>query len=152
MPIKSSNTAAPVRGKAAAKLHPALVDKLPGKPGPTADLLYQTREARYAVNKVVEALEKQEADCRDWLIANLKKGEAGGATGYMAYAEVYTEPTPQVEDWDKFYAYIARTKAWELLTRALGKAAIKERWDNKKEIPGVVAFNAVKVSITKKKR
>lgn len=134
------------------KLHPILVAKLPNQPAPVADLMYATREARYAQQKIIAALEKQEADCRDYIINNLPKSKAGGISGRVATAEVYTEPTPQVEDWTKFTKYIAKTGAFELLTRALSKAAIKERWDNKKQVPGVKAFNVVKVSLTKKSK
>jgi hypothetical protein len=54
-----------------------------------------------------------------------------------------------VADWVKFYAYVRRNAAFELLQRRLNESAIKERLDDKKPVPGVTIFNAKKVSCTK---
>jgi hypothetical protein len=54
-----------------------------------------------------------------------------------------------VEDWDKFYAFIRKTKNFGLLQRRAGDAAIQELWDAGKTVPGVSTFNVVTVSVNK---
>lgn len=132
------------------KLHPILVNSLPALPAVAGDLLYNTKAERLKVQKIVDALEKQEKDLKEFLINNLPKGSASGITGKVAHVEISTKPIPTVEDWDKFYTYIARTKSWELMQRRVSDSAVKERWDAGKQVPGVGKFTAVVVSCTKR--
>lgn len=131
----------------AAKKTPAF--KIPKTIGATADALFTTREARLAMQKEVDALQAQETALREHIINTLPKSESTGAAGKLARVTVVTDQVPQVEDWDALYRYIGRTKSWELLNRALGKAAAKERFDAGKKIPGVKMMPIVKVSINK---
>lgn len=131
----------------AAKKTPAF--KIPKTIGAVADALFSTREARLALQKEVDALQAQETALREHVINTLPKSESTGAAGKLARVTVVTDQIPQVEDWDALYKYIGRTKSWELLNRALGKAAAKERLDAGKKIPGVTMMPIVKVSINK---
>jgi hypothetical protein len=142
----------PVAPPPRTKLHPILVDKLPKDDGEKADLLFNTKAARLAQQKIVDALDKQESAIENHFIDTVPKSKKGGVIGKQAVAEVYTKPVPIVEDWDKFYAHVARKKHWELLQKRLSEGAVKERWENHEVIPGVGVFHAVKVSITKKKK
>ncbi len=54
-----------------------------------------------------------------------------------------------VKDWDAFYKYVARTKSFDLLNRAVNREAARERWDARKQVPGMDKFHAKKVSCTK---
>jgi hypothetical protein len=58
-------------------------------------------------------------------------------------------PTVEAEGWPKLYAYIKRTGSFDLLNRAVNRSAVTERWDNKKQVPGVTVFHVKKVSCTK---
>ena len=69
--------------------------------------------------------------------------------GHKSRVQVTESVIPTIENWKKFYAHIAKTKQFELLNRAPNRASILERWDNKKQIPGVGKFHAKKVSCTK---
>ncbi len=60
-----------------------------------------------------------------------------------------TKQVPQVKDWDKFYAFVKKTGQFDLVQRRLADTAIRERWDNGKEVPGVEAFGAVSVSLNR---
>jgi hypothetical protein len=122
--------------------------KLPKTMGACADLLYETREKRLAAQKIVDDLAKQEAAVREHIINNLPKTDTG-ASGKRARVSVVTKQVPQVKDWDKFYAHVKKTGQFELMQRRLADTAIRERWDNGKQVPGVEAFGVVSVSMNK---
>lgn len=147
--------AAPKRAaKAAAATKPATPEepaefKIPETLGACADLLYTTRQARLALAKQVETLEKREAMLKEHIIQTLPKSDSTGVAGRLARVSVVNKVVPRVEDWDKFYAFVKKTGDFSLLQRRLGDAAIQERWDNNKAVPGVTQFQAVTVSLGK---
>jgi hypothetical protein len=114
-----------------------------------ADELYKTREARLAAQKAVDALQEKESAIKEHLINNLPKSDASGVAGKLARVTIVTKVIAQVKDWDVFYKYVKKTGAFDLMQRRLTDTAVKERWDNGKEVPGVEPFNAVTVSINK---
>jgi hypothetical protein len=125
--------------------------KIPKSFGAAADLYYSTREKRLAIEREAKALQEQETAIKDHIIENLPKTD-GGATGKLCRVLVVTKPVAQVEDWDKFYTYIAknRTKgSFALLNRAVNQSSVKELWESGKQVPGVKPFNAVTLSVSK---
>lgn len=124
--------------------------KIPKSIGACADLLFDIRQERLAAQKIVDAIREEEQILIDHIIDNVPKGDTGAA-GKHHQVSVYTDVVPQAEDWDKVFKYIKRTGEFDLLQRRLNSAAVKERWEDNKSIPGVTTFNAVKVSLTKKK-
>lgn len=123
--------------------------KVPKTVGACADLLFELRAKKSEAKKVVDEIEAQEKAVKDFLIENLPKSSQTGAVGKLAKAQVVTKQEPQVENWDALYAHISKTKSWDLLQRRLSTGAIKERWENKKQVPGVGVFPVVSVSVTK---
>lgn len=124
--------------------------KIPKALGACADMLFDLKQERLALEKVVDSMKANEKTLTDHIIDNLPKGDTG-ACGKHHKAVVVTEAIPRVEDWDKTYAYIKRHNAFELLQRRLNAAAVRERLEDGKTIPGVGSFTAVKVSLTKVK-
>jgi hypothetical protein len=121
--------------------------------GAAADLLYDLRQTAKLVPNLsapfddvitpyIKALE-------DHFINQLKVGEASGVQGMHSRVQITDSPIPVVEDWAKFYAYLLKTKSVDLLNKAVNRAAVKERWENKKQVPGVGVFHAKNVSCTK---
>lgn len=150
-PAISSETA-PERARAFDKLPLAEQRLVRGlKLGAIADLLYAKKAERTELNRQVAAIEQLEVALRERLIQESSKSEGTGAVGKVARATVYTEPEPQLESPDDFYAYVKRTGEFDLLQRRLNGKAIKERWAAKKKVPGVGTFNVVKVSLEKLK-
>ena len=123
---------------------------LPKSLAAVADLMYETREKRYQIQKDVEALQSIEAMCSERLISELPKSKAEGITGKVATAQIVTKEVPTVKDWAKLHAYILRNKALDLLERRISSKAVEMRWNNRKKIPGVDPFTVVKVSLTAK--
>lgn len=121
----------------------------PDSPGRRVDLLYELREARLKLQHTVELYEKAEGGLRDFFIETLPVSDASGLSGKRARVQIEQKPVPQVEDWPKLYAYVAKTKSFELLQRRVNEGAVKERWENHKTVPGVGTFIAKKVSCVK---
>lgn len=123
--------------------------KYPKAIGACADMLYKMREKRLAQQKIVEAMEKEESALKEHIIQTLPKSEASGVAGKVARVTVIKKEVPQVKDWDKFYAYVKKHDAFELLQRRLAVSAVEERIEDEQQIPGVEMFVAPTVSLNK---
>lgn len=123
--------------------------KFPKTIGACADHLYQVRADRLARQKVVDDLQAEETALREHIIQTLPKSQASGVAGKLARVTVVTQAIPQVKDWTRFYQYVHKHKAFELLQRRLSKGAIEERLEGGAKLPGVELFNAVTVSLNK---
>jgi hypothetical protein len=135
----AAKDAGPARKKASDEpdaLKPVI--KLPKSTAAVGDLLYDTQQKRFALQKEIDALQAVESACRDFLIENLQKGEATGARGKKALVYVENKEVLQVEDWTKLYGYIlANIKRmpglWGLLQKRLGESMAKELFADPKE-------------------
>lgn len=123
--------------------------KLPKSLASCADLLYETKAKRLEVQKIVEELQARETALREHLINNLPKSDATGVAGKIARATVTLKEVPRVEDWDKLWSHIKKTGAFEILQKRISSAAVEERWEAGKKVPGVEKFNAVTISLNK---
>ena len=123
--------------------------------GALADLLYDLREARRRLGALTEPLDDLLAPAakavEEHFVKTLKADEASGVQGRYSRVQVtpHDIPTVNPEGWPKLYAYIRRTGAFELLNRAVNREAVKERWKDKKQVPGVTVFHDKRVSCTK---
>lgn len=124
--------------------------KFPKTLGACVDLLYQWEQERAIITRQAEQLKPRETQLTDHIFDTFSKDDLNGATGKVAKANVTRTEVPSVKDWPKFYAYVAKNKAFDLLQRRLSSAAIRERWEAKKVVPGVEKFTALSLSLTKK--
>lgn len=125
--------------------------KLPKSIGDTIDLLFNLGEARRALEAQAKTISEQETAVRDHLMRNFKSADLEGAKGKSATCVIKRSIVAEVEDWDKYYAYIGRTKAWDLLQRRPSITALRERWDAGKVVPGVSSKEIETLSLTKAK-
>lgn len=114
-----------------------------------ADFLYEydkgvMKEARDTFKKY-EDFEKK---LKRWFIQEFENDQKG-VTGKIARVEIKKKTVPSVTDWDKFYKYIKKNEAFDLLNRAVNAKGIQERWDAKKQVAGVEPFERPSVSLTK---
>ncbi len=123
--------------------------KMPRTAAQAADLLYQVREQRLAMQRDVDELAKVETQLKDFFINSLPKSDASGIAGRLARVQITTKIIPTVEDWDKLYAFVKKQNAFYLLQRRVSESAVKELWENNKQVPGVGQFLAPSVSCTK---
>lgn len=123
---------------------------LPATPAACADLLYATREKRLALQRLAERHQELETALSEHFILTLPRSDATGISGRVARVQITIKAVPQVEDWDKLYAYIKKNGAWELLQRRLGEKAAQERLEaGEGGKAGITVFQAKKVSCTK---
>lgn len=141
-PVQAAAPAKPKNGKKVAF-------KLPKTLGACADLLYTTRQRRLEMQKEVDALEEQEKQIKAHVINTLPKSDAKGVTGKVANVKVESEEVPTVTDWEAFYKYVSKNKAFDMLQRRINPKAIEERLEAKKKVDGIGSFTLVKVSCTK---
>jgi hypothetical protein len=124
--------------------------------GTAVDMLYAVRQASSSLAALIkplreDALDVMEGVLEEHFINTLAVGESSGVQGHAARVQVSSSPQPVVkpEDWEKFFAWVAKTKQWELLQRKVNREAVRERWDAKKRVQYVSVFNAKTVSCTK---
>jgi hypothetical protein len=53
---------------------------------------------------------------------------------------------PTIQSYDEFAAYVLETQDLSLLERRVSKSAVKERWEQNQDVPGVVKFPVWKLS------
>lgn len=136
--------------------------KLPKTVAECADLLYQTREERFKLNKQVKKLQELETLLEEKIINELPKDKATGISGKVANVKVVPGSVPVVDTekdgWNKVWAWIMavnkKTKTlngFSILGKSLSKTSVMELRDAGIEIPGIKEFHFKDVSCTKVK-
>lgn len=144
---------APALKRVKAALAKVDVEKLPT--GALADLLYALRNFTKPLSTLLagfdEVVDPKAKELEEHFIKTLAVGEMSGVQGAAARVQITESAIPTVapEDWTKVWAHIKKTGEWDLMNRAINRAAVVERWNNKKQVPGVGKFIAKKVSCTK---
>lgn len=123
--------------------------KFPKTMGACADKVYELRNKRLEQQKIVDAIEDEEKALKKHIIENLPKSEATGAAGKIARVSVISFEVPQVKDWEAFWKAFNKKTDTDLLQRSVNKAAINERLEAGKKVPGVEIYKDLKLSITK---
>ena len=121
--------------------------------GAVADALYEMKQLSKMLNVLTapfdDLLLPSVKSTEEFFIQKLAVGESSGVQGKKSRVQITEAVIPVVDDWPKFYAHIKKKGEFELLNRAPNRAAIQERWDAKKNVPGIGKFHAKKVSVTK---
>lgn len=124
--------------------------KFPKSLGEAADLLYDLQQKRLEKSREVKELEERETALEDHILNNmLPASKLGGAKGKFGQVSIKEQVYAEVEDWDKFYSYIAKKKSWELLQKRPGITSLREIWDSGKSVPGVLRKTKDKLHVTK---
>ncbi len=128
--------------------------KIPKQLAVCADLLYETRQKRLDMQKVVDELASQESQLRNHIIDNLPKSNALGITGKVARVTVVNKDVVQVADWEALYGYILKTAkkdpgVWSLLQKRVGEATVKDLWAADVKVPGVAKLQVPTISLNK---
>lgn len=119
--------------------------------GVLVDAYKRIEAERLAADKVAGALKEQETLLKLSVIAALKKADIKSIGGTTYSTALTQEEKPTVKDWPKFYEFIKANDAFELLERRVSSSAVKERWEDGKQVPGVDRFPVDKLSFTKLK-
>jgi hypothetical protein len=110
---------------------------------------YRARSDRLEKEREAEKLKSAETKLKDSIIRLMR--EQGILTLGASLATVKLQPKekPQVQNWESLYDYILVTKEFDLLQRRLTETAVKLRWDEGKDVPGVIKYPIDELSISK---
>lgn len=125
--------------------------KYPSNLGTCIDLLYKLEQERATFEAKAKAIKSKESALEEHIIETFNKTDIDGARGKRAVASLNPQTVGSVKDWDKFYAYVKKENAWDLLQKRLSSTAYRERLNNKKAVPGVEPFVVNKLSIRKRR-
>lgn len=123
--------------------------KFPKAIGACIDTLYELRAKRLAGQKAVDAVKAEEAMYEAHILETFTKSELRGAKGDVATAAVKSQVVYNIEDWDKYWAWVEANGAKDCVQKRLSQDAIRARYDNGEEVPGVESFTKITLSLTK---
>lgn len=112
------------------------------------DQYLSTRASRLALDKEVEVLKETEEVLKNTIISKMKETDLTAAGGAIGLVKLKTVEEPVCNDWSALYAHIATTGEFDLLHRRLTGAAVKLRWEENVEIPGVGKTQIEKLNIS----
>jgi hypothetical protein len=115
--------------------------------GSKIDALHTNREKRRELERQIEKLNSEASLLERELLAEMKDQGLEKATGKFASASLQETMKPQIEDWDRFYAYIHKNKYYHLLERRPSVSGCRELFETKGAIPGVLPITLQKISL-----
>jgi hypothetical protein len=116
-----------------------------------AQLYFAARAKRLEADKVSEGLKETETELKGQLMDFLQANGLNSVGDKQRVYALVTKDEPETYDWAALYAHIRSTGEFELLYRRVNPAAVKERWENTVEVPGVRKFPSLTLSVTKAK-
>lgn len=125
--------------------------KIPAKLGACADMIYNLRTERLALEAEAEEIKKSETLLKEHLIDKLGAEQAAeGIVGEVATVRVLSDVQPIIQDWEALARYVVENDAVDLLQRRLSGPAVSARWELGKAVPGIDKLMVTKLSITKR--
>lgn len=122
---------------------------LPDTLAACADKLQDLKKQRYATQKLVDSIAREEAHLTAHIKDELAKQGATGISGFHARVSMNEKVVPTVQDWGALHEYIQKTGQFDLLQRRVSDAAVKERWQAGEKVAGVGEFTITTLSISK---
>jgi hypothetical protein len=111
-----------------------------------ADAYWNLREQRLKIKKEVDDLELKEKMLSVRILERMEKLRLTAIGGSVVTLTLKTTYEPTVENWPSFYEYIQQSGEFDLLYRRLNPAAVKQRWEADKPVPGVTKFPVTKLA------
>lgn len=109
--------------------------------GAMIDALHAKREEIRKLTKEVDRLKLERDDLEHQLIETMDAQGVQMSRSEKATASISETLRPLVEDWNSFYDWIHRNKAYYMLERRPAAAAYRELMEQRKRpIPGVSSF------------
>lgn len=109
------------------------------------------RNERKALEAQAGVIAAEEAALKEVLIQDFSKAELQEVKTALGVVKLVTkiiyQPDKDSGGWEKIWAYILKTKAFDLLEKRLHQGACKARYEDKKPIPGVKTFNAISIKL-----
>lgn len=115
-----------------------------------ADLLFTIKNGELAeLRKVFQEMETFVSKLSAWFIQELTATEGQtGISGKVGRVEIKKKELNGVDNWEDFWEYVRKKKAYDLVQRRLSDKAVADRLEQGITIPGVYTFEKNTVSIT----
>jgi hypothetical protein len=117
--------------------------------GTVVDRYHEARGARLSAENLAANLKREENTLKEQIIRVLMESKTTSFGGKKATVKLQEKTKPQVQNWELLYDHIYATHGFDLLQRRLTETAVKARWDDKVEIPGVIAYPIFDLSVSK---
>ena len=122
---------------------------LPVSLGRCADLLYDVKQLRLAMQKQVDAIDAREKEINEHLI-NAFGVDDPGAVGTHHMARVTVKKKYRIADWGVFCSWVRKNDRFDCLQKRLSDEAVETTIaDEARVLPGLEAVNAKSISLTK---
>lgn len=108
--------------------------------GGNIDALWELREKKRALEAEVKLVHAEMEELEFQIIEAMDREGTTTSAATKASVSISESLKPSVEDWDTFYAYLHRHKAYHLLERRPSVTGCRELFETKGKIPGVVPF------------
>ena len=115
--------------------------------GQLVDYDYDLREQIRGLTEQVDELKAERKDVEARLIEMLDAQNLPFAGGSLARAAITETVVANVRDWDLFYGYVRRAKAFHLLERRVANAAYRELLATKTKVPGTEPFTKRSIAL-----
>ena len=109
----------------------------------------ELRDTRLAAQREVDQIARQETEAKQTLIKALQSQELSAAASAKYLVKYKLEDKPIASNWDDIYRYIQDTGSFDLLQRRLLESAVKARWEDDEELPGITTYPVDKLTVSK---
>jgi hypothetical protein len=119
----------------------------PPSTGSLIDQHWAAREEKRRLEEQVKAVEKTIAELDTQLLERMDAEGLEKATGTKATASISKSVVADVQDWDAFWAFIAKKKFFHLVQRRVSDPAYRELLEAGTAVPGVQPFPKRKLNL-----
>lgn len=111
------------------------------------DQVYIAREARLAMQKTIDKAYEEEQRLLEEIKIELMDSNTEFLQTDVARVSLKHTMEPEVVNWHEFQDYIKRTGQLDLLQKRPMVSAIKARWEEALDVPGVTRIEGVKITV-----
>lgn len=110
--------------------------------GASIDRLHALRDKKRKADAAAKKIEGEIKPLENEIMERMDAEQVGSSAGKLGSVKISEVVVPTVKDWDAFYTYIIRNKAFYLLERRPTSIAYREELKsrNDKPLPGVESF------------
>lgn len=124
----------------AAKARPATMGSL-------IDRIWASREEKRRLEEQAKEVSAQIAALEEELVERMNAEGTDKAQGTKASVSITSSVVADVQDWDKFWAYVSKNKFWHLVQRRVSDPAYRELLEQGKKVSGVQPFTKRKLNV-----
>jgi hypothetical protein len=119
--------------------------------GKTIDKLYSKDKEIDAQEAVLRELKRERLVIETKLLKQFGKEKLQGAKGARGVADVKQFKHPTMKDAPKFWKFVVKNKAFDLVQKRVSSKAYFDRLEAGEQVPGVEIFTRHKVNVKKRR-